>query len=213
MFHLYGVTGRLASGNFEQLRQAAPVSAVARARRVAPVGVPEASSATVAPGGRARDALTAYAGASTRHEREPLRTVAEVMSRPAQVIAAETSVRNAWRTLVAYGIGQAPVVAADGTLAGLAGRAELLPPGLLDAALADAAAWDALLDQPVSAVMWTPVPAAAPDTELRRVAELLLASGLPGVPVVASDGRVEGFVSRSDLLRAIVADPPLDLWG
>jgi CBS-domain-containing membrane protein len=104
-------------------------------------------------------------------------------------------------------------VAADGRLAGLVCRAELLPPGLLDAAVADAPAWDALLVQPVAAVMWTPVPAAAPDTELRRVAELLLGTGLPGVPVVAPDGQVVGFVSRSDLLRAIVADPPLDLWS
>lgn len=211
MFHLYGVSGRMASGNIEQLREAAPVSAVARARRVAPVGVPEGPPAARAGEGRARDALAAYAGAA--HERAPLRTVAEVMSRPAQTLLAAASVRSAWRTLVARGIGQAPVVSADGTLAGLAGRAELLPPALLDAALADAAAWDALLDQPVAAVMWTPVPAAAPDTELRRVAELLLATGLPGVPVVSADGRVEGFVSRSDLLRAIVADPPLDLWG
>jgi CBS domain-containing protein len=45
------------------------------------------------------------------------------------------------------------------------------------------------------------------------VAEVLLASGLPGLPVSSAEGRVLGFVSRSDLLRAIVADPPLDLWS
>jgi CBS domain-containing protein len=213
MFHLYGVTGRMFSGSIEQLRQAAPVSAAARARRVAPVGTPDGAPLTSATEGRARDALAAYAGSVPAHGRERLRTAAEVMSHPVQTIAADASVRSAWRTLVARGIGQAPVVAADGTLAGLAGRAELLPPGLLGSALADAAAWDSLLAQPVSAVMWTPVPAAAPETELRRVAELLLATGLPGLPVVSPDGRVEGFVSRSDLLRAIVADPPLDLWG
>jgi CBS domain-containing protein len=32
-------------------------------------------------------------------------------------------------------------------------------------------------------------------------------------PVSSAEGRVLGFVSRSDLLRAIVADPPLDLWS
>lgn len=211
MFHIYGVSGRLFSGPIEQMRLPAPVGAVARARRIQPLGAQGAGPAGDPGEGRARQVLAAYTGQAP--ERTPLRRVAEVMSRPAQVIAATASVRSAWRLLVARGIGQAPVVAADGTLAGLAGRAELLPPGLLESALADAAAWDALLDQPVAAVMWTPVPAAAPETELRRVAELLLATGLPGVPVVAPDGRVEGFVSRSDLLRAIVADPPLDLWG
>jgi hypothetical protein len=32
------------------------------------------------------------------------------------------------------------------------------------------------------------------------------------LPVADDEGRVTGFVSRSDILRAVVADPPLDLW-
>jgi CBS domain-containing protein len=31
--------------------------------------------------------------------------------------------------------------------------------------------------------------------------------------VVDDGGRVTGFVSRTDILRAVVADPPLDLWS
>jgi CBS domain-containing protein len=61
--------------------------------------------------------------------------------------------------------------------------------------------------------MWTPVPAAEPGTDLRRVAALLLETGLPGVPVIDEAGRIVGFVSRTDLLRALATDPPLDLWA
>jgi CBS domain-containing protein len=61
-------------------------------------------------------------------------------------------------------------------------------------------------------VMWTPVPSVAADTDIRRVARVLLDTGLPGLPVVEDAGKVVGFVSRSDILRAVVADPPLDLW-
>ena len=57
------------------------------------------------------------------------------------------------------------------------------------------------------------MPSALPETDLRRAASLLLGTGLPGVPVTDPAGQLLGFVSRSDLLRAIVADPPLDLWG
>jgi CBS domain-containing protein len=42
---------------------------------------------------------------------------------------------------------------------------------------------------------------------------VLLESGLPGLPVVDEQGRVIGFISRSDILRAVVTEPPLDLWG
>jgi CBS domain-containing protein len=66
--------------------------------------------------------------------------------------------------------------------------------------------------QPVVDVMWTPVPSVSPDTDIRRVARVLLDTGLPGLPVVSEEGKVTGFVSRSDILRAVVADPPLDLW-
>jgi len=60
--------------------------------------------------------------------------------------------------------------------------------------------------------MWSPIPSASADTDIRRVARVLLDTGLPGLPVVDDAGQVRGFVSRTDILRAVVADPPLDLW-
>jgi CBS domain-containing protein len=73
--------------------------------------------------------------------------------------------------------------------------------------------WRAWLSQNVAQLMSTPVPSVAPDTDIRRVARVLLDTGLPGLPVIDEQGFVTGFVSRSDILRAVVTDPPLDLWG
>ena len=73
-------------------------------------------------------------------------------------------------------------------------------------------AWAEMLAQSVVDVMWTPVPSVSIDADIRRVARVLLDSGLPGLPVADDEGRVIGFVSRSDILRAVVTDPPLDLW-
>ena len=113
--------------------------------------------------------------------------------------------------LARHGIAQAPVVGAGGVLVGLVGRIELMPAASLEPP--SAASESARLSQPVTTVMWSPVPSTAPGTDLRRVAALLLHTGLPGVPVAADDGGVLGFVSRTDLLRALTTDPPLDLWG
>ena len=61
--------------------------------------------------------------------------------------------------------------------------------------------------------MWSPVPGVSPEAGIRRVAQVLLDTGLPGLAVVDEHGFVIGFVSRSDIIRAVISDPPLDLWG
>lgn len=70
-----------------------------------------------------------------------------------------------------------------------------------------------LAKRPVTEVMVTPVPAVTADTHLRQLTHVLLETGLPGLPVTDADGHLRGFVSRTDVLRAVVSEPPLDLWS
>lgn len=222
MFYIHGVAGRVFSGSLEQMKALAPLSPAARAQRAssreaapheAADGALSAGSAGGGPAGH-RAALAAYAsteqGALARQTRS---RVADVMSPRVLTLPVAMPVLDAWRALAEHGHGQAPVVDAQGALVGLFVRADLMRADLLENAVADASAWRALLAQPVHALMRTPVPATSPENDLRRVAGALLASGLPGLPVANDQGRVIGFVSRSDILRAVTADPPLDLWG
>lgn len=216
MFHLHAIQGRVFSGTLEQLRQQLRVSGVARLRRITPVAadngpVAATPSGDAGPGahGPGAEALQAYGPA--RRERQRLTCAADVMHCPAITVPAEAPLREAWQVLARHGIAQAPVVRAGGVLVGLVGRAELMPAASLEPPVAAAEA--ARLSQPVTAVMWSPVPATAPGTDLRRLAALLLHTGLPGVPVAGDNGEVLGFVSRTDLLRALATEPPLDLWG
>ena len=221
MFHLYSVTGRVASERTEKVRDMRPTTASARVRRVARVGNDSSEAfelptpAPVASDVGRHGALAEYAateqGASP--QRQPLTRVADVMSPQVLTVSADAPVSQAWRDLTRQGYGQAPVVDAQGQLVGLFVRAELMRADLLESAIAAADAWRALLARPVRELMWTPVPAALIDTDLRRVASVLIDTGLPGLPVVDEQGAVTGFVSRSDILRAVAADPPLDLWG
>jgi CBS domain-containing protein len=144
--------------------------------------------------------------------RQPLTRVDVVMSSPVITILDTANVEKAWQVLSKDHLGQAPVVTSTGVLVGLISRADLMAPERMPSPDSHALVWRALLMQPVVDVMWTPVPSVSPDTDIRRVARVLLDTGLPGLPVVDEDGKVTGFVSRSDILRAVVADPPLDLW-
>ena len=206
MVHVHGIQGRIFSGSLEQLRQQRLVAGVAGVRRVGAIATPVDPPA--APPTQARSAqqvaAQAYGAATSRPTRQPLRLVADVMHVPVITVAADMPLRDAWLHLDRHGIGQAPVLDAGGALVGLVGRAALAP------------AWTAGQDnpaRPVAEAMWSPVPSTAPDTDLRRVAALLLDTGLPGVPVADEAGRLLGFVGRTDLLRALATDPPLDLWG
>lgn len=230
MFSIYGAAGRLFNGPLEELQRvrraegAARVSAIADRELafVTPPGggapavpvAPRPPTASPGSGGAAAGLLAEYAraGSGPRH---PLSAVDELMTRPALVLDQALSLREAWQQLQEHGHAQAPVLGAGGRLIGLVQRLDLAPEPpppaqpwpLLSAELQ--AHWG----QPVRSRMRTPVPAVAPGTDVRRVAQALLELGLPGLPVVDEAGAVLGFIARSDILRAVTHDPPLDLWA
>ncbi len=217
MFHVHGVHGRMFSGTLEQLQQQQLVTGVARMRRTAPVLTEADPPMPASPGSGGgglplgQEAVQAYGQGGAARARQPLSCAADVMRSPALTVPATATLREAWQMLGRLGIGQAPVVGHGGALVGLVSRAQLMPAALLEPH--GLAAESARLAQPVTAVMWSPVPSTAPGTDLRRVAALLLHTGLPGVPVVGDNQDLLGFVSRTDLLRALATDPPLDIWG
>lgn len=219
MFSIYGESGRLFKGAMEDLWRIDALRAVTRTRRLEAQQTAPAVGAVTGheeppPRSLAGAALSAYAQASGgQPARHPLTRVADVMSRGATTVTQDLTVLQAWQLLGSAGQGQAPVINAQGELVGLLTRAELLNLERLPQPDAPSLVWRALLMQPVSAVMLSPVPAVSEDIDLRRVARVLLDTGLPGLPVVAEEGLVIGFISRSDILRAVVHDPPLDLWS
>lgn len=223
MFSVYGRGGRTFRGSLEELRQVGPVAGVARPRAAAAIGLDPwdhtrtdalQAQATAPPRDISRRAaLESYTQtAKSDTPRHPLTEVGAIMHAPVVTLLESATVEQAWQTLTLYHIGQAPVVGGDGVLVGLLSRAELMAPERLPGPESHALVWRALLMQSVVDVMWTPVPSVAVQTDIRRVARVLLDTGLPGLPVVDDGGLVIGFVSRSDILRAVVADPPLDLW-
>ena len=225
MFTVYGLTGRVISGDVEQLARSEAVQALARVRAAAAVGrgaevagprleglqAGAHAQAEALPAG-VRQALAQYEETPSREQ--PLARVQSVMSSPAFCLAMDMTIDAAWLALQQRGLSQAPVLAADGRPVGLLLRGELLPPSLLGSAdLPNPWHWQHLLAEPVRQHMLTPVPCANPQTPLRQLARLLLDLRLPGLPVLDDVGQVQGFVSRSDLLKALAHEPPLDLWG
>ena len=231
MFFVFGPSGQMYRGGPENLAQISSVRRVQRPQALRtraldvpgePVPVfpapPHAATAEAATPAvvnlRLQDAVSAYAQTEQgpQHARQPLTRVSDVMTRGALSVQPDARVNDAWQTLAEHKVAQAPVVDVLGRVIGLLVRADMAPLDLLPEPGAVKQAID-LARRPVADVMVSPVPTVSADTELRRVAAVLLDTGLPGLPVTDEAGVLSGFISRTDILRAVAADPPLDLWS
>lgn len=206
MFSVYGVTGQVFSGTLEAMDRVHPLARARFARPIARDGEELGFEAIAA--APTRQAVRAYRAMLPEElERGPLVHAGQVMSRPAISVGDNASAADAWRTLRDRQIGQAPVVDSAGNLVGIVSERDLLT--TIDV---DGGEVIENLRRQVRDLMTTPVVAAAPVTDIRRVAAAMLSGGVDGVPVVGEDGRLLGFVSRSDVLRAGIQDPRLSLW-
>lgn len=217
MFSIYGISGPVFHGSLEELEL---LPAVNQARRVRPVaGKGEGDEAgsfaafsQAAEGGEHAVAATAgalHAYASIEHadaDRGPLYRAWQIMQRRVITVAGNDSAEHAYQLLLARSIRQAPVLDAGARVIGIVGEHNLL------AALEGGERRRELATRRVAEVMSSPVVCADAATDVRRIARVMLDDDVDGVPVVNEKGGLIGFVSRSDILGAVVAEPPLSLW-
>ena len=214
MFAIYGTSGPIYQGTLENLPRISPVARsgpVIAARRVGDqieeVALPSDTGASEAStlGGQAVEAYKAMLPQNI--ERGPLYHANQIMQRQLVTVNADDDVTRAWRILVEHQIHQAPVLDSRLRLIGIVSERDLLTTLNVD----DGQVRDVLAKR-VSDVMTTPVVAASPVTDIRRIARVMLDRDVEGVPIVNDAGTLVGFVSHSDIIRAVVTDPPLSIW-
>ena len=55
--------------------------------------------------------------------------------------------------------------------------------------------------------------AAHPDIEIREVACTMFKERIGCMPLLDHDGEVVGIITKSDILRGVINNEPLDLWS
>ena len=218
MFAIYGISGPIFQGTLESLSRIPPVTRrglVTAVRRVGDqdqVEVERFGGATAVAEEAARpaaaQAVEAYQAMLPQDlERGPLYHANQIMQAQVITVHAGDDVARAWKVLVEHQIHQAPVLDEASHLVGIVSERNLLTTLNVDAgAVRD------VLARRVADVMTTPVVAATPVTDIRRIAQVMLERDVDGVPIVSDAGALLGFVSRSDILLAVVTDPPLSIW-
>ena len=214
MFAIYGISGPIFQGTLETLPRLPPVArrgAVTGVRRIGDQLEAEPFAALAPPPGAtstAAQAVDAYQAMLPQDlERGPLYQANQIMQAQVISVLADDEVAHAWHVLVDNQIHQAPVLDAAARLIGIVSERNLLTTLNVEAGeVRD------VLARRVADVMSTPVVAATPVTDIRRIAQVMLERDVDGVPIVSDSGSLLGFVSRSDILQAVVTDPPLSIW-
>ena len=206
MFGVYGINGPVYLGPLENMDHVRPLAQAAAVHAVVPSL--EGAPIEVTHGHTNNEAVRAYQ--NMRHhelDRGPLYIASQIMQAPVITVQANDAVAQAWRVLSEHHIHQAPVLDTAQNLIGIVSERDLLTAIDIDGEQII----ETLLRQ-VSQVMTTPVVAATPTTDIRRIAAAMLNQGVDGMPIVNDSAQLIGFISRGDILRSVITDPPLSLW-
>ena len=151
--------------------------------------------------------LSPYAACIVRAHAHPAH-VYQLMSRDVMSLRPATRVQDAWRQFTTHGVGQVPVLDKTLRLVGLVSVQDLLTVINVEADTVPD-----ILSRSVADVTTSPVVSTDPITDIRRVARVLPDYQPSEVPVVNEQEELVGILTRSDILRALVNDPPLSLWA
>lgn len=208
MFTIHGVTGQVFSGTLEEMNRVHATDKTRKVRAIEQEG-DELGGGAVEIRRRPREsAIQAYRHMLSHDlERGPLYHAYQIMqTRVISVLASDDAAR-AWHVLRKHNIHQAPVLNDETQMVGIVSERELLTALIIDAGIIVES-----LGRRVADVMTSPVVAAATVTDVRRIAAVMLNHGVDGVPITNDSGHLIGFISRSDILSALVMEPPLSLW-
>jgi len=212
MFAIYDTRGRRFRDTLENLRkvQAAPATTMMQLR----ANVSEDETIPVPASGHSgetevsRKALQAYRDIRHLNQREPIYHAHQLMSHPVTTVSIDMDILAARRYFQQQKFQQMPVINAQHQLTGMLSIEDLLQFIIIDnnqiryvrgKRVADAMSKEVISADPVS--------------DIRRVAQAMQEYHLSGIPIVNEQDTLIGIISRSDILRAVTNDPPLNMWS
>ncbi|OCO98443.1 MULTISPECIES: HPP family protein [unclassified Ensifer] len=155
------------------------------------------------------DALIHQAQIRAFNRRSGEITCAEIMSRDVATATPETSLRQAWQTLLKQHIKALPVVTEKDGLVGIVTQTDfmkhamLTPQAGLRQRLGNVVGLGPKSPRLVSDIMTRRVQSALPETMIAKLVPPMADMGLHHMPVVDANNRLVGIVTQSDLIAAL----------
>lgn len=207
MFAIYDTEGLRFRDTLEKLRQVQPVLVAARLDLKSDI-IEQETTAKTSESIVSRQAQQAYKEMLHLNQREPIVHAYQLMSQPVITIPMEMDILTARKLFQEHKVQQMPVVNSSQRLVGI-----LSVEDLLQFIMIDGEQIHYVSEKRVSDAMSSGVITADPVSDIRRVASLMQEFKLHGVPIVDQHDVLLGIVSRSDILRAVINEPPLTMWS
>jgi CBS-domain-containing membrane protein len=145
---------------------------------------------------------------SEQQQRSRVYTASQVMSQPVISLLPDTPIETAWQYFEQYKFNHFPVIDKNGSLLGVVSQFNLLhetsrlthPKQLSHSHLL------------AKDIMYERVLTAHPDTTVRHLAEAMNNFHIGCIPLLDDQEQITGIVTRSDILRTIMHQAPLELW-
>lgn len=136
--------------------------------------------------------------AEVDEKRQAVQFAEQIMSSPVVSLHVEKTISDAWQTMRQQGFRHLPLIDHKLCLQGMVSDRDLMRAGIDD--------------RPLSDIMQNKVLSAARTTLIRDIAEVMTDYRIGALPLLDSDNRVEGIVTRHDILKAVMHQIPIELW-
>ena len=140
-------------------------------------------------------------------ERKPVATVDEVMNKTVITASTDDTVAQAWKLIEQHRIHHLPVLNETENLVGILSDRDLLRYFIRQQGRPGAAL------RRISEIMSGRVVTAEEHSAIRLLAEVMTARRFGAIPIVDTHGYIVGIVTRSDIMKVLVRDAPLELWA
>ncbi len=130
----------------------------------------------------------------------------QIMSSPVLTLPIDATFEKAWKLIVDYRFRHVPIATEGDKLFGIISDRDLLR----EAALITQDEFKE--GKTIRNMIKTNVLTASRDSEIKKIAQLFFDERIGSMPIVDEDGLLLGIITRSDILRTIVNQAPIELW-
>lgn len=141
-------------------------------------------------------------------QRNRVYTAEQIMSTPVITLAPDMSLDAAWKHCQQYALKHFPVVNTRGKLLGVISKTNMLE--ATSALIHPRQTSHSFLQ--VNDTMRAQVLTASAETQVRQLAEVMNNYHIGSLPILDEQEMILGIVTRSDLMRTIMHQAPLELW-